>query len=235
MVIYISGTLLSHCQIIGSVTGTEGEPLGPEVPQYLVWPASISTSRQKLHHPIKIIDFGQSFHADDRPCTLHTPPALHPPELLLGKDWDYRVDLWAAGCMIFELVAGHPPFDNFFRDKEALLRQILESVGKAPDKWEAAATKGISNPLASYPVPGLILKAGSTESPADNKSAIDIEDWLEELYFNNNDDDDDCKKQDLSPHEIRSLKRLLRKLLCCDPEARYMADIAVRDGWFEDP
>lgn len=48
---------------------------------------------------------------------------------------------------IFELVAGQPPFDNFFKDKEALLRQIIESVGKVPDKCKRVAalpqTEGI--------------------------------------------------------------------------------------------
>lgn len=79
---------------------TEGKPLGPEVPRYLVWPSAFSISRHTLQNPIKIIVFGQAFIADDKPCTLHTPPALYPPELLLGQDWDYRVDLWSVGCMV---------------------------------------------------------------------------------------------------------------------------------------
>ena len=63
---------------------------------------------------------------------------------------------------------------------------------------------------------------GSTEDGDSN-----IEDWLEELYF------DDGKKQDLSHDDIGRLKLLLRKLICCDPDGRYMANTAVRDIWFE--
>lgn len=56
---------------IGSVKGTEEEPLGPEVPQYLLWPSAFSISRQILYNPIKIIGFGQFFTVDDKPRTLH--------------------------------------------------------------------------------------------------------------------------------------------------------------------
>lgn len=64
---------------------------------------------------------------------------------------------------------------------------------------------------------------GSTEDGDSN-----IEDWLEKLYF------DEVKKLDLSHDDIGKLKLLLRKLICCDPDGRYMANTAVRDVWFED-
>ena len=36
----------------------------------------------------------------------------HSPEMLLKKGYDTRVDIWAIGVLIFELLVGRPPFGN---------------------------------------------------------------------------------------------------------------------------
>lgn len=75
-------------------------PLPPGMPKYLVWPTDTFAGMSDLETPTKIIDFGESFLPGDRPQHLHTPLALRAPELLLGDEWDFRVDLWALGCAV---------------------------------------------------------------------------------------------------------------------------------------
>ena len=32
------------------------------------------------------------------------------PEVLKGEEYDFSVDYWSLGCMLFEALAGYPPF-----------------------------------------------------------------------------------------------------------------------------
>jgi serine/threonine-protein kinase SRPK3 len=84
----------------GLVRASDGQPLTPGMPRYLVCPAKIPIDEFDLNAPIKLIDFGESFLPDDRPQTSHTPLALRAPEALLGNEWDSRTDLWTLGCTV---------------------------------------------------------------------------------------------------------------------------------------
>jgi serine/threonine-protein kinase SRPK3 len=84
----------------GLVRTSDGQPLPPGMPRYLVWPAENPINRSTLETPIKLIDFGESFLPGDRPQTLNTPLALRAPELLLGDEWDFKADLWTLGCTV---------------------------------------------------------------------------------------------------------------------------------------
>ena len=61
-----------------------------------------------------LIDFGLSRLSDDAPLTavgtcLGSPSYLAP-ERLLERGCDERTDLYAIGCVLYELLAGRPPF-----------------------------------------------------------------------------------------------------------------------------
>ena len=63
----------------------------------------------------KIADFGMaraaSFaHADHRAMTVLGTPAYMAPECLEPLAVDPRTDLYALGCMMFEMASGHPPY-----------------------------------------------------------------------------------------------------------------------------
>ena len=84
----------------GVITRTEEGTHDASVPRYLVRPASFPITKSMVNNPIRIIDFGQSFLPEDKPDTLHTPMAFRAPEVLLGLDWDYRVDLCSLGFIL---------------------------------------------------------------------------------------------------------------------------------------
>lgn len=71
---------------------------------------------------IKILDFGLAKAVDNRAiqrqttvtepgCVLGTP-AYMSPEQVRGKEADRRSDIWAFGCVLFEMLAGSIPFDG---------------------------------------------------------------------------------------------------------------------------
>jgi len=59
---------------------------------------------------LKITDFGFAKEVVDRTWTLCGTPEYLAPEIIQGKGHGKGVDWWALGILIFEMLAGYPPF-----------------------------------------------------------------------------------------------------------------------------
>ena len=65
---------------------------------------------------VKIVDFGIAKDPTTKLTVTGTQlgtPAYMAPEQWSGKDIDHRVDLWALGVILYELVTGNKPFQGF--------------------------------------------------------------------------------------------------------------------------
>ncbi len=65
---------------------------------------------------VRLIDFGMS-HSKHLPLDIHSgtrmgTPHFMAPEQFLGVRGDSRSDLYSVGVLLFDCLAGHPPFEN---------------------------------------------------------------------------------------------------------------------------
>jgi hypothetical protein len=80
---------------------------------------------------VRIIDFGLARLMADKSLRLTKPsdrlgtPSYMSPEQAAGSDVDGRADLYSLGCVLYELLAGEPPFSA--ETPEALLMMQLRS------------------------------------------------------------------------------------------------------------
>ncbi|KAM4067240.1 kinase [Hirsutella rhossiliensis] len=86
---------------------------------------------------VRLADFGTASWIDKHLTEWIQPQMLRAPEVILGADWDYRVDIWNLGLIIWELSEGRLLFDgtwtsNDLYTPEAHLAQITAVFGGIP-------------------------------------------------------------------------------------------------------
>jgi serine/threonine-protein kinase ULK/ATG1 len=81
---------------------------------------------------LKIGDFGfaRQLGPSKLAETLCGSPLYMAPEILALKRYDAKADLWSAGTVLFEMVAGRPPYTG--RDHRDLLRNIRRKALRLP-------------------------------------------------------------------------------------------------------
>ena len=91
-----------------------------------------------MDHNIKIVDFGFAAQTEGRDASgknrtyLGTPNYMAP-EIHEGKAYrGAAVDLFALGIIIFELLAGHPPFDKAINEDKRY-KKLIEN--KSNEFW----------------------------------------------------------------------------------------------------
>lgn len=73
---------------------------------------------------LKLADFGFAKRVVDKTWTMCGTPDYLAPEIITGRGHDTAVDWWSLGVLIFEMLAGYPPFTD--KDMGTLFRKIQE-------------------------------------------------------------------------------------------------------------
>lgn len=81
---------------------------------------------------IKITDFGFAKVIETRSYTLCGTPEYLAPEIIQSKGHGKGVDYWALGILIFEMIAGYPPF--FDENPFGIYQRILAGKLEFPQK-----------------------------------------------------------------------------------------------------
>eukprot|EP00316_Scyphosphaera_apsteinii_P024636 CAMPEP_0119315718 /NCGR_PEP_ID=MMETSP1333-20130426/36900_1 /TAXON_ID=418940 /ORGANISM="Scyphosphaera apsteinii, Strain RCC1455" /LENGTH=329 /DNA_ID=CAMNT_0007321163 /DNA_START=64 /DNA_END=1053 /DNA_ORIENTATION=- len=79
---------------------------------------------------VKMTDFGFAKKVDYHTWTLCGTPEYLAPEIILSKGHGKAVDWWALGILVYEMLAGYPPF--YDEDPLGIYQKILEGKIKFP-------------------------------------------------------------------------------------------------------
>lgn len=82
----------------------DGTPLGNALPSQLVKSAEWYNWIDWEDEDIRLFDFGEGFFQGQEPERLAQPTALRVPETIFTDTFDYRVDLWRAGCIVCQQI-----------------------------------------------------------------------------------------------------------------------------------
>ncbi|KAJ5158192.1 uncharacterized protein N7500_007843 [Penicillium coprophilum] len=115
---------------------TDGTPLQPGLPTQIVKVAEWTNWIDEDEEDLRLLDLGESFTQGKEPSKLAQPGFLRVPETIFLNSFDYRVDLWRAGCMIYTFIFTSYPFSYFDRDSW-LVAQMVGFVESLPTEWQA--------------------------------------------------------------------------------------------------
>ncbi|TMW63105.1 hypothetical protein Poli38472_002046 [Pythium oligandrum] len=127
------------------------------------------------NHSIKLADFGWSVHAPKefaRRRTFCGTPDYLSPEVLVGDEYDYRVDIWSVGVLTYEFLFGYTPFHV---DNQVEMYKRIEGVQfefPAEPEVSESAKRFISGLLKRRPGDRMTLREASEHEWLKNRSSI---------------------------------------------------------------
>lgn len=95
-------------------------------------PDNILVNDSKL--VLKLCDLGSATDASECDITEYLVSRFYrAPEIILGMNYDYGIDLWAVGVTLYELYTGKIMFPG--RSNNEMLKQFMDFRGKFPNKF----------------------------------------------------------------------------------------------------
>lgn len=100
---------------------------------------------------IKLVDFNLATLVDENrhAMTLCGTPEYIAPEILKGEPQTSAVDFWSLGVLIYEMLAGHPPF--YSTNRQQLFMNILQKPVRMKSSFSEEASDLISHLLIVDP------------------------------------------------------------------------------------
>ncbi len=96
---------------------------------------------------VKITDFGFAKVVRDKTMTLCGTPEYLAPEIIQSKGHNKNVDWWALGVLIFEMLAGYPPF--YDDNPLGIYQKIMDGYYEFPPHVEPKARELIKSFLCA--------------------------------------------------------------------------------------
>lgn len=82
---------------------------------------------------LKLCDFGSASHVADNDITPYLVSRFYrAPEIIIGKPYDYGIDMWSVGCTLYELYTGKILFPG--SSNNHMLKLAMDLKGKMPNK-----------------------------------------------------------------------------------------------------
>ncbi|KAJ8279510.1 hypothetical protein COCON_G00065760 [Conger conger] len=82
---------------------------------------------------LKLCDFGSASHIADGDITPYLVSRFYrAPEIIIGKPYDYGIDMWSVGCTLYELYTGKILLSG--KTNNHMLKLAMDVKGKMPNK-----------------------------------------------------------------------------------------------------
>lgn len=118
---------------------------------------------------VKIIDFGSSCFQQDRAAMYLQSRYYRAPEIVLCVNYGTSIDVWSAGCILYELASGYPLFPA--SSSHDLFQRIVKLLGMPPqemiDKVPRAVVKKYFKDITASDTSLRVLLGGIEPSLAD--------------------------------------------------------------------
>lgn len=195
-------------------TDFEEEEMHNPCPRKEVGGRTIYTSREikspgTIGPPV-LCDFGSAVFGDCQHLECVQPHIYRAPEVILGAPWNYKIDIWNVGCMIWDIYEGNQLFycidpEHHSYRRRAHLAEIIALLGPPPKDLLARGD------LASE----FFSDEGKYTAGIDLPSSKSLEE-IETL---------------LTGDEKRRFLEFMRKMLQWAPERRNTARELFEDAW----
>uniref|UniRef100_A0A8C7WEZ7 Serine/threonine-protein kinase PRP4 homolog n=1 Tax=Oncorhynchus mykiss TaxID=8022 RepID=A0A8C7WEZ7_ONCMY len=82
---------------------------------------------------LKLCDFGSASHVAENDITPYLVSRFYrAPEIIIGKPYDYGIDMWSVGCTLYELYTGKILFPG--KTNNHMIKLAMDIKGKMPNK-----------------------------------------------------------------------------------------------------
>jgi len=148
------------------------------------------------------------------PTTIVTPVGLRDPELIISGAVNNTLDMWAIGCLVFELITGQRLYhvDDYENPEDQVddhLLMLSDTLGPLPENLYVLWTRS-----SKYYTPERVqFNTLLYDDPKETDLLLNKMKSLEELF-------DENKPVDLSDRQSKMVKALLRRILQYDPAKR---------------
>ncbi|RDA82874.1 hypothetical protein CP532_0401 [Ophiocordyceps camponoti-leonardi (nom. inval.)] len=177
---------------------------------------------------VKICDMGTGFDLDDASTTLTKNPYLisrfyRAPEVILGMDFDHSIDVWSAGCTLYELYMGKVMFPGMTNNHMLML--IMDRRGRVPQRY----LKRGEQARKYFDENGVFWFTGPHNPPKEGKAAMTFK-QTRDLGPNIDDDVKFMTAAEKYDHDL--FKDLLDQCLLVQAERRITPNKALQHPFF---
>uniref|UniRef100_A0A2I3LYD4 Serine/threonine-protein kinase PRP4 homolog n=1 Tax=Papio anubis TaxID=9555 RepID=A0A2I3LYD4_PAPAN len=127
---------------------------------------------------LKLCDFGSASHVADNDITPYLVSRFYrAPEIIIGKSYDYGIDMWSVGCTLYELYTGKILFPG--KTNNHMLKLAMDLKGKMPNKEKVTVMSTI-NPTKDL----LADLIGCQRLPEDQRKKVhQLKDLLDQILM----------------------------------------------------
>ncbi|KMY87163.1 serine/threonine-protein kinase GD17699 [Drosophila simulans] len=98
---------------------------------------------------LKLADFGLACEVNDLLYAVCGTPTYVAPEILLEVGYGLKIDVWAAGIILYILLCGFPPFVAPDNQQEPLFDAIISGIYEFPDPYWSDIGDGVRDLIAN--------------------------------------------------------------------------------------